>query len=92
MDTRIPALARNLLDYSLALKPREKLLIEEETGSEELVRGPEPSSFIASDWCQLISAVWSAESASWPRLASLFRDSVNLRIGCSGGHPRPCVA
>ena len=39
MDPRIPALARNLLDYSLSLKPGEKLLIEGETGSEELVRG-----------------------------------------------------
>lgn len=39
MDVRIPALARNLLDHSLSLQPREKLLIEGETGCEELVRG-----------------------------------------------------
>ena len=39
MDARIPALARNLLDYSLSLQPGEKLLIEGETGCEELVRG-----------------------------------------------------
>lgn len=39
MDPRISALARNLLDYSLDLRPGEKLLLEGETGSEELVRG-----------------------------------------------------
>ena len=39
MDPRIEALAHNLLDYSLSLEPGEKLLIEGETGSEELVRG-----------------------------------------------------
>ncbi len=39
MDPRIPALARSLLDHSLSLQSGEKLLIEGETGSEELVRG-----------------------------------------------------
>ncbi len=39
VDARIPALAHNLLDYSLSLEPGEKLLIEGETGCEELVRG-----------------------------------------------------
>lgn len=39
METRISALARNLLDYSLSLQPEEKLLLEGATGCEELVRG-----------------------------------------------------
>ncbi|MBU2601160.1 MAG: aminopeptidase [Actinobacteria bacterium] len=39
MDTRVTALARNLLDYSVSLQPGDKLLIEGETGCEELVRG-----------------------------------------------------
>ena len=32
LDARIPALARNLLDHSLRIRPGEKLLIEGETG------------------------------------------------------------
>ncbi|MHB1344033.1 MAG: aminopeptidase [Thermoleophilia bacterium] len=39
MDPRIGLLACNLLDYSLCLQPGEKLLIEGETGCEELARG-----------------------------------------------------
>lgn len=39
MDARIPALARTLLDYSIGLEAGDKLLIEGETGCEELVRG-----------------------------------------------------
>lgn len=38
MDPRLEALARNLLDPSLDLQPGEKLLIEGETGCEDLVR------------------------------------------------------
>ncbi len=36
-DPRLDVLAGNLLDYSLELKPREKVLIEGETGAEELM-------------------------------------------------------
>ncbi len=39
MDARVASLARQLLDHSLNLQPGEKLLIEGETGCEELVRG-----------------------------------------------------
>src|SRR5665648_968143 len=39
MDSRIPALARTLYDYSLELKPGDKVLIEGEAGCEEMVRG-----------------------------------------------------
>jgi len=39
LDTRIATLVRNLLDYSVSLEPRDKLLIEGETGCEGLVRG-----------------------------------------------------
>jgi aminopeptidase len=39
LDSRIEALARNLLDHSLSLQLGENLLIEGETGCEELVRG-----------------------------------------------------
>ncbi len=38
MDSRLIGLARNLLDYSLALQPGDKVLIEGETGCEELVQ------------------------------------------------------
>jgi aminopeptidase len=38
VDRRIEALARNLLDYSLALQAGDNLLVEGESGSEELIR------------------------------------------------------
>lgn len=38
-DARIEALARNVLDYALALRPGERLLIEGEAGCEPLVEG-----------------------------------------------------
>jgi len=39
VDARIAPLARQLLDHSLDLQPGERVLIEGQTGSEELVRG-----------------------------------------------------